>query len=113
MSSVKLVRETYLSVSYGNRTVGIGVRTKDIGCTIGTELTWWPTGERIAAYRPGTRHAGYAEELSAELVSAALAKVPTGLGDIAFGKALIDSIRQHKDVVSRPWDPDYVDEEMY
>lgn len=113
MSSVKLVRETYLSVEYGNREFAIGVRTKDIGFTIGTKLTWWPTGERLVTYRPGTRYGDYAEQLAAQLVSEALAKVPEGLGDIAFGKALMDAVRTHSDVTRNPWNPDKEDEDAW
>lgn len=109
--SVRLVRETYLLVEYENRSFGIGVRTKDIGFTIGTELTWWSTGERLATYRPGTRYGDYAEELAAQLVSEALSNVPNGLGDIAFGKALMEAVRTHPDVARNSWNPDTEDED--
>lgn len=110
MSSVKLVQLTYVQVDYEGFEHFITVRTKDIGCTIGTELLWLHSGERIAAYRPGTRHSDRAEALAAVLVGEALKSVPDGLNGYRFGLALVESI---KTLVSKeqPWDPDFVDYE--
>ncbi|MEU9258996.1 hypothetical protein AB0D68_10980 [Streptomyces sp. NPDC048212] len=111
MSSVKLVRKTWVEVrSPAGDPRCIEVRTKDIGATIGTELIWSQSGLRIATYCPGTRYSDYAEDLAAELVGEALKTVPTGLGLIDFSLQLIEAIRSHKSVTSRPWNPDAEEE---
>lgn len=114
MSTVKLVRKTWVVVpaSSGDRRC-IEVRTKDIGATIGTELIWSQSGLRIAGYRPGTRYSDVAEECAAELVGEALETVPSGLGLFDFSLQLIEAIRSHKVVVTRPWDPDKGYEESW
>ncbi|BET51791.1 hypothetical protein RGQ21_67730 [Kitasatospora aureofaciens] len=103
MTTVKLVRDTYLVVRILNGESRLGLRTKDIGFTIGTEIFWWETGRRIAAYRPGTRYAGYAEELAAVLVDEAVSEIRE---NDCSGRLIEEAIRSHKDVVSRPWNPD-------
>lgn len=110
MSRVKLVRETYIKVSYGGSVYAIEVRTKDIGCTIGTELIWSRSGIRIAAYRPGTRYGDRAEECAAELVQEALSKLSPGLGMLGLFSELTEAIRSHEDVQGSPWGPDSEDE---
>lgn len=54
----------------GYDTDEVEVRTRDIGATIGTELRLH--GRRLIAYRPGTRHGSYAQDLAAEHLRAAL-----------------------------------------
>jgi hypothetical protein len=110
VSTVRLVCDTYLLVRILDGECRLGLRTKDIGCTIGTEIFWWETGRRIAAYRPGTRYSDRAEELAAVLVDEAVATVKE---NDCSGRLLEEAIRSHKEVVSRPWDPDYVDEENW
>lgn len=110
MSSVKLVRDTYIQVTHRGYDILLGVRVKDIGCTIGTELFWLESGERIATYKPGTRYGDYAEELAADLVKKAANEVADWHSYSAFRKALVDAVQT---LVSKeqPWGPDNEDDE--
>lgn len=107
MSTVRLVRDTYLVVRILNGESRLGLRTTDIGCTIGTEIFWWETGRRIAAYRPGTRCSDRAEELAAVLVDEAVSEIKE---NDCTGRLIEEAIRSHKEVVNSPWDPDYSEE---
>ncbi|MEU0952812.1 hypothetical protein ABZ353_10785 [Streptomyces niveus] len=112
MSSVKLVRDTYISVEYRGIAHLIGLTTKDIGCTIGTELSWVEDCERIAAYKPGTRYGDRAEECAAELVERAVKNVRSGVGTSLFRVLLSNEIK-HQVSLEQPWNPDDEEDEEY
>jgi len=103
--------DSYITVTHQGWSVDLGVRVKDIGFTIGTELYLLRSGERIAAYRPGTRYSDRAEELAAELVGEAVKLLPTDRF-LMFGQFLLElgsAVRALTDKEGH-WDPDYVDE---
>ncbi|MFJ3084383.1 hypothetical protein ACIPJG_32150 [Streptomyces halstedii] len=113
MSTVRLVRDTYVLVEHRGIKHLIGVKVKDIGFTIGTELFWVADGERIASYKPGTRYEDRAEDLAAELVEKALRDVRAGVGSSLF-RVLLSKEIEHQVSLEQSWDPDTeTDEESW
>jgi hypothetical protein len=77
--TVQLIRPApYLTFTVGGYAHRVDVVTKDIGCTIGTELRYGGVlglgnrSARLVAYRPGTRYSDRAEECAVEHLTAAL-----------------------------------------
>ncbi|AWN05273.1 hypothetical protein SEA_IBANTIK_49 [Streptomyces phage Ibantik] len=109
MTKATLFRpDPYITVTHQGWSVSLGVRVKDIGATIGTEVYLLSTEERIAAYRPGTRYGSYAQDLAAEMVNEAAQNLDKGK-PMTFGEFLMDLsslIRNHPDVSGSPWNPD-------
>lgn len=103
MVAVEFVQGNCLRVRHLDGECRLGVRTEDIGSTIGVEISWWETGRRIAAYQAGTRHAARARELVIELVAEAFGSIK---GNGCSGEPIEWAIRSHEDVASRPWNPE-------
>jgi hypothetical protein len=80
--TVRLIRPApYLTFAVGPFLHRVDIMTTDIGCTIGTRLTYAGVnglgngGVPLVSYRPGTRHHDRAEECAAEHLTSALARV--------------------------------------
>lgn len=103
MVFVEFVKDDCLEVRHLDGVCRLGVRTKDIGSTIGVEIFWWETGRRIAAYQAGTRHMARATQLVVDLVAEAFGTIKM---NSCNGEPVEWAIRSHEDVASRPWNPE-------
>ncbi|MFI9123854.1 hypothetical protein ACIGW0_31435 [Streptomyces bikiniensis] len=117
--TVRLQRPApYLEFDAGGMAHRVDLTTKDIGCTIGTELRYVGparslTSVRLVAYRPGTRHHDRAEEIAAEHLTKALEKYRAGSRfSLAGVEGLAECLR---DVVTEDgrqlWDPENEEDE--
>lgn len=118
--TVRLQRPApYLEFELGGLVHRVDVITKDIGCTIGTELRYVGPipglgSLRLVAYRPGTRYSDRAEECAAEHLTKALERFRASAGwlDMAGITRLAECLR---DVVTeggcRLWDPEHEEDE--
>ncbi|WP_369147074.1 hypothetical protein [Streptomyces sp. R44] len=118
-TDARLIRpRPYLEFDAGGMVHRVDITTKDIGCTIGTELRYVGpfrslTSVRLVAYRPGTRHSDCAEECAAEHLTKALEKYRAGSRFSLSGvEGLAECLR---DVVTedgcRLWDPEHEEDE--
>jgi len=117
--TVQLIRPApYLTFTVGGYAHRVDVVTKDIGCTIGTELRYVGvvssiTSVRLVAYRPGTRYSDRAEEIATAHLTAALERArvfahfgASGVETLAL--CLADIVQEDG---CRLWDPDAKEED--
>ncbi|MBT2412666.1 hypothetical protein J7I94_19220 [Streptomyces sp. ISL-12] len=117
--TVELIRPaSYLTFTAGLFLHRVDIATKDIGCTIGTKLTYTGVnglGNRavpLVAYRPGTRYHDRAEECAVVHLTTALAQVSLSTRvdatDVATLALCLAEVVQEDGC--RLWDP-HADEE--
>jgi hypothetical protein len=114
VTRIKVTPKTWLHYATEQHHGKVEVRVQDIGATIGTEILD-DEGNRLVAYRPGTRYGSYAEELAAGHLHAALEKVETSAPDFRV-RYFVDKLRAAlQEVVDAdgagPWTPDGEEED--
>jgi hypothetical protein len=120
--SVTLIRPTpYLTFAVGPYMHRVNITTKDIGGTIGTELTYAGVnglGNRavpLVSYRPGTRYHDRAEECAVRHLTTALARVSLSVAvdhtDVSTLALCLAEVVQEDGC--RLWDPHAAEEDSW
>ncbi|MEV4939592.1 hypothetical protein [Streptomyces zaomyceticus] len=111
--TVQLNRPVLLTFAVGPYVHRVDVATKDIGCTIGTELRYVGVnglGNRavsLVSYRPGTRYHDVAEECAQKHLATALERVQLstqmdGVDVATLALSLAEVVQEDH---CRLWDP--------
>ncbi|MEV0444035.1 hypothetical protein AB0I84_45280 [Streptomyces spectabilis] len=119
MTGAALIRPApHLAFAVGPFMHRVDITTKDIGCTIGTKLTYAGVnglGNRavpLVSYRPGTRYHDTAEERAAKHLTTALSRVELSTRvdaeDVAALAACLAEVVQ--DDGCRLWEPNVKEE---